>query len=225
MKFDEFVVEQVERLGAIPEFVAKVTEGGRKEIVKWLTKEADEPTPARQRLGASERIHESPAAGRVKSVIDECVEFTAPPGLSDIKAVWRRLNPPLNEQREKCSRCGGTGWIVVQGEYGTSAAYPCTHKPKTEAEDRLGVKFAPAVAAQYSREIIESRERNEAWRASKEFPLTKVRQPETKDKHTGTNQAHNSSGFRGNRMSTPRYRRTDPHFHGWLLASCSGCSQ
>ena len=60
--------------------------------------------------------------------------------------VWRRMYPPVNEQRANCQRCDGTGWIVVEGPYGTSAAYPCSHKPRTEAETRLGVPMSPAVA-------------------------------------------------------------------------------
>jgi hypothetical protein len=52
--------------------------------------------------------------------------------------------------RRRCRRCNGDGWIVVNGEYGTSAAYPCSHREASDDDRRMGVRFTPAVARHYS---------------------------------------------------------------------------
>ena len=147
MKFKEFVHEQVNRLDAIPGF--QMSDAGRLEIAYWIAKESG---GAGIRNGAADWIRESEPARMVKSVLDEAVEWTTPPGLADLKATWIRLFPPLTEQRSNCERCEGSGWIVVEGPYGTSAAYPCSHKAETEADSRIGVRFAPAVQRQYAAE-------------------------------------------------------------------------
>lgn len=170
MNFADFVSEQLDRLGAISEWSLRITEAGRREIAKWLYETANDPTPKRKRQGASEWLRESAAAQRVKSVIDECVEFETPPGLADIKAVWRRVNPPANETRRNCQRCGGSGFIEVAGPYGTSAAFPCSHGPATERDSRMGVRIAPSVETHYQREAREAPVHREAWESSRANP-------------------------------------------------------
>ena len=64
--------------------------------------------------------------------------------------------------RHRCGRCQGVGYIIVAGEYGTSAAYPCSHKAESEADRRMGVRFAPAIAKHYSEEQTLS-ERDDIW--------------------------------------------------------------
>jgi hypothetical protein len=113
MKFSEFVNEQVARLEAIPGF--QMGDAGRKELALWLMDTAEhtaEHVDMSQRP-AARWIAQCPAAQRIKAVIDECVEFTTPPGLADIKAVWYRLYPPVSTH-EKCGECGGTGWKIVK---------------------------------------------------------------------------------------------------------------
>ncbi len=51
--------------------------------------------------------------------------------------------------RESCHRCGGSGWISVDGPYGTSAAYPCSHNNESEADRRAGVRISPALHRHY----------------------------------------------------------------------------
>lgn len=124
MKFHEFVSGQVERLGAIAEFVAKVNESGRTEITTWLISRADSwPEKHNTWSGPTEWVREFAPAAKIKSVIDECVGFSIPPGLSDIKAVWFRLCPPASPH-EKCEICGGTGWVIV-ARSGNEGAQRC----------------------------------------------------------------------------------------------------
>jgi len=170
MNFEEFATEQLDRLGCIQEWSLKVSAAGQKEIVRWLLETANDPTPKRKRHSASEWLRESPAAQRIKAVIDECVEFETPPGLADIKAVWRRVNPPANETRKSCQRCVGSGFIQVDGPYGTSAAYPCSHGPETERDQRMGVLIAPAVESHYQAEGREVGTNREAWESSRANP-------------------------------------------------------
>ena len=176
MKYKEFIAEQVDRLDAVPGF--QMSDAGRLEVADWIMKESG---GAGTRATVSEWLREYEPARMIKAVIDEAVEWTTPPGLADLKTVWRRMYPPVNEQRANCQRCDGTGWIVVEGPYGTSAAYPCSHKPRTEAEARLGVPMSPAVARQYQRERESLPERVEAFNAHadkhpKEFRRTTVPQ-------------------------------------------------
>ena len=162
MIFTEFVKQQVERLGSIADFSMKISMPGQMEITEWLIAAANESSMKRKRSGQAEWLRESEPARRVKAVIDECVEFESAPGLADIRAVWRRVNPPKEQARNECPRCQGTGFIVVDGPYGTSAAYPCSHKPETDADRRMGVRIAPAVEGRYKREAVEAAARYRA---------------------------------------------------------------
>lgn len=174
MKFTDFVVFQVDRLGAIAEFASKISEAGQREIAEWLLKAAAETKPDRKLGGGAEWLRESEAARQVRQVIDECVEFASPPSLADIAQVWRRLFPPLNEVRGNCEYCGGSGYRALEGEYGISGAYPCTHRPMSEADYRMGVRMAPAVAKMYAEEMGEggkAEQRVADWRANPYNPM------------------------------------------------------
>ena len=56
----------------------------------------------------------------------------------------------LQSFRRDCPHCHGDGWRIVDGPYGTSAAYPCNH---TAAGDpRMGVPMPRAAESMYQRE-------------------------------------------------------------------------
>jgi hypothetical protein len=56
----------------------------------------------------------------------------------------------LAKRRLNCQICGGNGWRTVEGPYGTSAAFPCTHQEElTSAERRIGVPLDPSVQRMY----------------------------------------------------------------------------
>lgn len=95
-------------------------------------------------------------AKRVKAVCVELATFLDVPLLPTVKAVWNRLYPKADAARLACDRCGGTGWISVEGPHGASAAYPCTHQPETDADRRMGVPMHPSVAAHYRQLDIEA---------------------------------------------------------------------
>jgi hypothetical protein len=61
--------------------------------------------------------------------------------------------------RENCQRCGGSGWIEVQGEFGLTACYPCSHGPETDADRRMGVRITPALRRHYAQEAVRGEER------------------------------------------------------------------
>lgn len=110
MKFHEFVFGQVDRLAAVPDF--RMSEAGRNELSDWLLEVSggnlkhEYPNPATW-------VKNHDGARRIKTVIDECVEFSTPPGLFDIKTVWHRLYPPPNAHGN-CPHCGGSGWVIVE---------------------------------------------------------------------------------------------------------------
>ena len=161
MTFKRFVADQCARMTSFDNF-AKLPEAGRKEIVDWIFARAAEPDARLDRTEMDWLYHSTPAK-KVKGLVDECLEFEAGPGIHEIKQVWNRLNPPANVAREECSRCNGTGWIEVQGPFGMSAAYPCSHQPETEGDRRMGLKIAPSMVSHYVREASDSEIRKEAW--------------------------------------------------------------
>ena len=113
MTFNAFVSEQIARLEAIPGF--QMGDGGRKELVNWLSDQGATSVDRAKyiRSNAAEFLRDSDLCQRIKAVIDECVEFSTPPGLSDIKAVWYRLYPPVSSH-ERCAACNGTGYRIVE---------------------------------------------------------------------------------------------------------------
>jgi hypothetical protein len=113
MTFNAFVSDQIARLEAIPGF--QMGDGGRKELAGWLSDQGGAPLDRAKyvRHSAAEFLRDSDLCRRIKAVIDECVEFSTPPGLSDIKAVWYRLYPPVSSH-ERCEHCNGTGYRIVK---------------------------------------------------------------------------------------------------------------
>lgn len=115
MKFNEFVNDQVSRLEAVPGF--QMGDAGRKELAAWFTEVASGGTRHAwkdfTRHSAAGFLQDSEACRRIKTVIDECVEFTTSPGLADVKAVWYRMYPP-QASHASCSSCNGTGYVIVE---------------------------------------------------------------------------------------------------------------
>ena len=116
---------QVERLDAVPGF--RMSDTGRKELAAWLSTQSGVDHPEKHDHSIGNWI-KSNAGGRIKAVMDECVEFTTPPGLADIKAVWYWLYPPISTH-EKCGACGGTGWQIVN-RAGKEGAVRCVGAAK-----------------------------------------------------------------------------------------------
>ena len=78
------------------------------------------------------------------------------------------------QAREECQRCGGSGWISVEGPYGTSAAYPCSHGPETELDRRQGVRISPALHRHYAALDEAAAPERERWTGSGGKPLARV---------------------------------------------------
>ena len=100
------------------------------------------------------------------------------PRPSDIKQFCEQTPDPhmteVAQTRKECQRCGGSGWISVQGPHGTSAAYPCTHQPGTDADRRMGVQIHPSVVAHYRQLDIEADGRRRRWIGSGGRPNSEV---------------------------------------------------
>jgi hypothetical protein len=162
MIFRDFVKEQIGRLKSFADFTLKVPDDGQKEICRWLEERAGcDPKAKSQSTFAWLEAEEG--ARRVKAVIDECLTFESLPDLRTMRAVWDRLYPPSHSARNSCARCGGTGWVTVSGERGTSGCYPCTHGPRTPSEERMGIRINPATAKQYSAEERKATIIRENW--------------------------------------------------------------
>lgn len=99
---------------------------------------------------------------RVNQVCREAAENEECPTTTTLRSIWKRLFPPESAVRKECPRCHGEGFVVVDGPYGTSAAYPCSHKPETDADRRMGVRITPAVEGRYKREAVEAAARYRA---------------------------------------------------------------
>lgn len=139
-QFHDFCEAQIERLGgAFPDF--RFTKSGAlQELAAWL------------------EDHAKGDRSRATAFITSVTEFANMPTIAELNKLWYQMWPNVDtvkrEAREKCQRCGGTGWITVQGPYDTSAAYPCTHQPETDADRRMGVRIHPSVAKHYAAEGI-----------------------------------------------------------------------
>jgi len=77
------------------------------------------------------------------------------PKPSDIAQLAAEIENPDNlvkRAREDCEYCHGDGFRSVAGPYGTSAAYPCSHKPMTDSDRRMGVPMPRGAGSMYQRE-------------------------------------------------------------------------
>ncbi len=71
--------------------------------------------------------------------------------------------------RKECLYCHGDGWRTVEGPYGTSAAFPCSHRAElTEAEKLMGVPLSPGVQRMYHAQEQRGDEARAAHEASGE---------------------------------------------------------
>jgi hypothetical protein len=116
---------------------------------------------------------QSDSGSRVNQVCLEAADGEECPTAATLKSIWRRLYPPMNEQRENCGRCGGSGFIIVDGEHGTSGAYPCSHRAESEADRRMGIRFSPVTARLYAKDMREAEERKIAWAKNSNNPINK----------------------------------------------------
>jgi hypothetical protein len=169
MKFNVFVTHRMEVFGALQPPFGCNYEDMFPALRDCLIELAQTPKDAERQ---SELAWIGTEAGaKIKKICDEIVsaDDVQVPTVPVLRATWRRLFPPVSE-RGGCRFCGGTGFRVVEGEYGTSGAYPCTHNPATENNrGNMGVRMAPAVASHYVQEaagIDAAREKHEAYVAS-----------------------------------------------------------
>ncbi len=96
---------------------------------------------------------ESHAAAVVDGWIEKWPQWPKPSELTQLcHVIADPKQAQARQAREKCDRCHGTGWVEVQGEFGMTAAYPCTHLPMTESDARMGLKIPPAMRRRYSEE-------------------------------------------------------------------------
>jgi hypothetical protein len=89
-------------------------------------------------------------------------------------------NRAMKQAREDCGRCNRSGWLSVEGPYGTSAAYPCSHKPESEQDRRMGVRVPASLESHYKRESIEAEERQKTWAVNRKNPLNQPVPPQKK---------------------------------------------
>jgi hypothetical protein len=112
------------------------------------------------------------AALVVETWIDTWPQFPKP---SDIRQQCETIKDPTYEAiqrtREDCNRCGGTGWISVDGPFGTSAAYHCSHQPESEQDRRMGVRISPALARHYGALDAAAEPERDRWVGSGGKPL------------------------------------------------------
>lgn len=112
---------------------------------------------------------QSEAGRRIEAVCIEAGQAEETPTTTALRAIWSRLYPPPQTARESCPRCHGSGFIVVEGPYFTSAVYPCSHGEPSAADRRMGVRIHPVVAHHYGEEargIPERRLKHEAFTAA-----------------------------------------------------------
>ncbi len=128
------------------------------EVEKFVTAKLDYPpeVAGMKLLGKALAKHaqsEHHAAAVADTWIEKWPQWPKP---SDITQLCQVVADPkqahARQAREKCDRCHGTGYVEVQGEFGMTAAYPCTHLPMTESDARMGLKIPPAMRPRYSEE-------------------------------------------------------------------------
>ena len=140
-----FCVDQIDRMGgAFPDF-RFYKQPAIDELVAWLETKANGDKQA------------------AMTFVTEVTEFENLPKISDLNALWRRLNPKPEEVRKDCHRCQGSGFVQVEGPYGLSSAYPCTHQPETESDRRMGLRMTPTQAKRYMDESTEAGKRQVEW--------------------------------------------------------------
>lgn len=91
-----------------------------------------------------------------EAVVSALVErLTFFPTVGDIvQACINTLDPCGPEALAKsrsCQWCNGDGFRSLEGEFGTSGAYPCDHKG-TGPGSTMGVRITPSVAQHYAEE-------------------------------------------------------------------------
>ena len=128
------------------------------EVEKFVTAKLDYPpeVAGMKLLGKALAKHarsEHHAAAVVDGWIEKWPQWPKP---SEITQLCQLITDPkqahARQAREKCDRCHGTGYVEVQGEFGMTAAYPCTHLPMTESDARMGLKIPPAMRPRYGEE-------------------------------------------------------------------------
>jgi hypothetical protein len=90
-------------------------------------------------------------------VIDHLLEnSTFFPKISEIVTACNQISATDQaavKVRTSCKYCQGSGYRVVNGEHGLSAAYPCNHLDNTSG--RMGLRMNPTVSRQYAAELAQ----------------------------------------------------------------------
>lgn len=141
-QFHDYCEQQIERLGAAFPDVRFMRVGALQELTTWLEE------------------HAKGDKSRAAQFITSVTEFANMPTIAQLNTLWYQMWPNKDtiarEAREVCQRCHGTGFISVDGPFGLSAAYPCTHAPETEADRRMGLRLTPALQSSYAAEARRS---------------------------------------------------------------------
>jgi hypothetical protein len=153
--FHDFCKDQIERLGSFPDF-RFYKQSAIDELTAWLEE------------------HAAGSKANATVFITEVTQWENLPKISDLNSLWRQMFPKPEDVRRDCERCGGSGWIEVQGKFGLSAAYQCHHGPVSDADRRMGVRLSPALRRHYSQEQIAARERAKRWVGSGGKPVVAV---------------------------------------------------
>ncbi len=131
-----------------------------------------EGTKTLAKMLAKHALSDEHAAAVVAGWINHWPKWPRP---SDIKQFCEVTADPrmaaAAETRKGCHRCGGTGWISVDGPFGLSAAYPCTHQEETESDRRMGVRIPPAQASAYMAEAQRADQAHVAFMEKREKGL------------------------------------------------------
>lgn len=90
----------------------------------------------------------------------------------------------LTQTARDCSYCHGEIWIAIDGPYGLSAVYHCTHNGPVPLN--VGVRLTPAMEKHYAMEAEAARLRRDAWyRAQTETPDPRHQANEYQYRRTG----------------------------------------
>lgn len=161
MTFREFVQSRMEPFEAMQLPYGMALDGILRADLNWLMEAAKVPPDSKKPHGLAWISVEG--ARRVSDVCHELATYSDVPLLATVKSVWNRMYPAPCEERLRCPYCNGMGWVIVEGEFGTSAARPCSHQPPTESELCMGVRISPAVRRHYIHLEQDAAQRRKRW--------------------------------------------------------------
>jgi hypothetical protein len=161
MKFFEFIGNQVNRLSAHEDFAKRMNSDAKIEIASWLLHELGD------RHGDKTAVEwqATESGDHAVKLINEAMEFTECPGIVTLRSLYARMWPKeFTPAPNGCRYCGGTGWRIFEGEYGTSGAARCSHDVGIESRRETIIRIPASLARHYrqDQEGAEDRRREAA---------------------------------------------------------------